>query len=116
MEKEIEGIRRRAGGPNGYMYELTAKSNGSYPVITWGSPLPTSSMILNRGDVWKYGETSSKNERYSDLYKDNIGDGGVHENPIFYGNQVQIKVAEKEALYRYFLLHGHLPPGNKIFR
>ena len=42
--------------------------------------------------------------------------GGVHENPIFYGNQVQIKVAEKEALYRYFLLHGHLPPGNKIFR
>jgi len=62
------------------------------------------------------GETSSKNERYSDLYKDNIGDGGVHENPIFYGNQVQIKVAEKEALYRYFLLHGHLPPGNKIFR
>ena len=116
MEKEIEGIRRRAGGPNGYMYELTAKSKGSYPVITWGSPLPTSSMILNRGDVWKYGETSSKNERYSDLYKDNIGDGGVHENPIFYGNQVQIKVAEKEALYRYFLLHGHLPPGNKIFR
>ena len=63
-----------------------------------------------------HGETSSKNERYSDLYKDNIGDGGVHENPIFYGNQVQIKVAEKEALYRYFLLHGHLPPGNKIFR
>jgi hypothetical protein len=41
---------------------------------------------------------------------------GVTENPLFFGNRVQIKVAEKTAIYSYFLMNGHLPPGNKIFR
>ncbi|MEL0214517.1 MAG: hypothetical protein VW948_01900, partial [Burkholderiaceae bacterium] len=71
-------------------------------------------LIIDFQGLTRKGSSTSLSD--SDLYKDNIGDGGVHENPIFYGNQVQIKVAEKEALYRYFLLHGHLPPGNKIFR
>jgi hypothetical protein len=98
------------------MFSVSSRNKDKEMFMTGSQEVVGSSPIFSRGDVWKYGETSSKNERYSDLYKDNIGDGGVHENPIFYGNQVQIKVAEKEALYRYFLLHGHLPPGNKIFR
>lgn len=30
------------------------------------------------------------------------------ENPLFYGNRVQIKVAEKTTTYGYFLQNGHL--------
>ncbi len=116
MEREIEGIRRRAGGPQGYMYSLNANITGAYPVMTWGSALPTSTTILNTGDVWKFGETSSRSDRYSQTTLGGIGAGGVSEIRLFYGNRVQIKVAEKTAIYGYFLKNGHLPPGNKIFR
>ncbi|WP_312906515.1 hypothetical protein [Sphingobacterium multivorum] len=72
-------------------------------------------MHLNKGDVWKYGETTSS-DRYSQDYLDGIGAGGVNIQPQFYGNQMQIKVAEKVKIYNYFLTNGHLPPDNKIFR
>ena len=61
MEKEIEGIRRRAGGPQGAQYSLQATSSGSYPCFTCGS----GSMNLGAGDVWKYGETTNPSGRYS---------------------------------------------------
>jgi hypothetical protein len=32
------------------------------------------------------------------------------------GTQGKIKIAEKQALYTYYFRHGHLPPGNSIFR
>ena len=73
-------------------------------------------MKLSKDDVWKYGETSSETNRYSRPELDAIGPGGVSEFPIYHGNRVQIKIAEKIAIYTYFIDHGHLPPGNKIFR
>ena len=114
MEREIEAIERRAGGPQGYMYSLTANASGEYPVLTWGNRA-NSTTTLTTGDVWKFGETSSSSDRYSMAEKARIGVGGVTENPLIYGNRVQIKVAEKTAIYGYFLQNGHLPPGNKIF-
>lgn len=41
---------------------------------------------------------------------------GVKMEPQFYGNQMQIKIAEKSKIYNYFIPHGQLAPGNKIFR
>jgi hypothetical protein len=98
------------------MYSLNAKVTGAYPIMTWGFVNPTSTTNLNAEDVWKFGETSSSGDRYSQNQKASIGAGGVTETPLFYGNQVEIKVAEKTAIYGYFLMYGHLPPGNKIFR
>ncbi len=49
---------------------------------------------LNKGDVWKYGETTSK-DRYSQDY---LRKEGVVFSPQFPGNQVEIKVAEKKML------------------
>ncbi|MCF3109422.1 hypothetical protein LL912_11605 [Niabella sp. CC-SYL272] len=115
MEKEMEGIMRRAGGPQGYMYSLTANVSGQYPVLTWGNKA-NSTTHLNKDAVWKYGETSSKSDRYSAAELGRIGAGGVTPNPLVYGNQIQIKIAEKVAIYGYFIQNGHLPPGNKIFR
>lgn len=115
MEREIEGITRRAGGPQGFMYSLTANSSGEYPVLTWGDR-SNSTTNLSKDAIWKFGETSSKSDRYSRPQLDAIGTGGVTQNPLYFGNQVQIKIAEKQAIYGYFLQNGHLPPGNKIFR
>ena len=36
--------------------------------------------------------------------------------PIFYGNTTQLYIMEKIYLYKYYLTHGRLPYGNRIFR
>jgi RHS repeat-associated protein len=109
MEAEIEGIMRRAGGPQGFQYSLRATTTGAYTCYTCGS----GSMNLSLGDVWKYGETTQGTGRYSQNF---LNTNRVQLFPEFYGNQVQIKVMEKNKIYGYFLQNGHLPPGNKIFR
>lgn len=112
---EIERIMRRVKGPQGFQYALIANKPGMYPVYSLGSKLPTGFKYLNAGDVWKYGETTMGNGRYLESNLNSIG-GGVTLVPQFYGNQMQIKIAEKSKIYGYFLSNGELPPGNKIFR
>ncbi|MCB0649298.1 MAG: hypothetical protein KDC49_21660 [Saprospiraceae bacterium] len=109
MEGEIEGIMRRAGGPQGVQYSLRATATGPYTCYTCFS----GTMNLSLGDVWKYGETINPATRYSESFKYGMG---VQQFDEFFGNQVQIKVMEKTKIYGYFLQNGHLPPGNKIFR
>ena len=109
MEKEIEGIKRRAGGQQGVQYSLRTTSSGNYPSYNHIS----GTMEMNMGDVWKYGETTNPTGRYSDNW---LQSSGLRQYNEFKGNQVQIKVMEKTKIYGYFLQHGHLPPGNKIFR
>jgi hypothetical protein len=72
-------------------------------------------VILNTGDVWKFGETTNSN-RYSQSELNTMIPGGVTMTPTFFGNQVEIKVAEKAAIYGYFFQNASLPPGNRIFR
>lgn len=115
LDYEMSKIKERPDGPSGYQYALTANVSGQYPVYSSGSSAPTGSTHLNAGDVWKFGETTSTG-RYTDGYKSSIGTGGVTEVPQVYGNQRQIKMAEKAAIYGYFFQNGTLPPGNKIFR
>jgi hypothetical protein len=57
-------------------------------------------------------QTTSK-ERYDPTY---LLREKVMQVPVFYGNQVEIKLKEKFLLYGYFFNSGSLPPGNKIFR
>lgn len=112
---EIGKIMEKDMSTPGYQYALVAKGAGDYPVMTLGSSTPTSTMHLNTGDVWKYGETTSTS-RYTDEYKASIGTPGVQEVIQFTGTQMQIKIAEKSKIYNYYLQNGQLPPGNKIFR
>ncbi|MCQ2134836.1 MAG: hypothetical protein MJY88_07695 [Bacteroidales bacterium] len=110
MNSEIAGIEKRPDGPPGVQYSLRATKDGFYPDIRNGM------VFLRAGEVWKYGETTMypPEKRYGgqqwfkdmnlEMYKD------------YYGNQKQIKIAEKHKLYKYFLTYGHLPPGNAIFR
>jgi RHS repeat-associated protein len=106
---EISKIQQRPPGPQGVQYALRATSSGEYPCFTCAS----GTMNLNKDDVWKYGETTNPQGRYSDPELTRTGVRQVNE---FFGSQVEIKVAEKVKIYGYFATHGHLPPGNKIFR
>ncbi len=93
----------------GVQYSLRALISGSYTCFN----CPTGTMQLNVGDVWKYGETINPDTRYSDPELIRLGVRQVDEFP---GNQIEIKVAEKTKIWAYFIVQGHLPPGNKIFR
>ncbi len=109
---EISKIQTKPPGPNGVQYSLRATATGGYTCFTCS----TGSMNLNVGDVYKYGETINPTTRYSGTELGSMGGLGVQQFNEFYGNQVEIKVAEKVKIYGYFATHGHLPPGNKIFR
>jgi RHS repeat-associated protein len=116
MSFELDKIRaKKNAGPQGWQYALTAVTSGDYPIFTRGFKNKTGEMHLNKGDVWKYGETTSS-DRYDPAYLRSIGPGGVTFERQIPGNQKQIKVYEKVKIYHYFLTNGHLPPGNKIFR
>jgi RHS repeat-associated protein len=110
---EIADLLEKLGGPQGVQYALKATTPGKYPIMSFGSSTSTGEMYLNAGDVWKYGETINPTTRYSETFKNGVG---VYQEDQFWGNQIQIKVAEKTRIYSYFVTHGFLPPGNKVFR
>ena len=107
---EINKILEKKMKPTGFTYELRVNLSGEYIDVRGNA------VSLNAGDVWKYGETSGGMTRYSQSTLNNMVPGGVYMEPIFFGNQVETKVQEKIMIYAHAMLHGSLPPGNKIFR
>jgi len=106
MTNEISRIMLKTAGPMGFQYALVARTNGLYENVRGGKT------YLRAGEVWKYGETTSK-ERYSRPF---LNSKGVDLLPQFPGSQMEIKIQEKIMIYSYFFMNGSLPPGNKIFR
>lgn len=110
MSKEIDRILTKAAGPQGAVYELRVRKSGTYKDVRGNE------VTLNAGDIWKYGETTIGQQRYSSDKLESMVPGGVTRKDIYYGNQVQIKVMEKYLIYGHYFNHGELPPGNKYFR
>jgi len=110
MTREIDRIHEKTAGPPGFVYELRVNQSNNYRDVRGNN------VYLNAGDVWKYGETTSGMTRYSQRELDNMIPGGTTMQPIYFGNQVEIKIQEKIMIYGYFFLNETLPPGNKIFR
>ncbi|WP_426486240.1 RHS repeat domain-containing protein [Flavobacterium sp. 2] len=109
MTREIEGIKQRTLGPPGFVYELVATKNDYYPNLNTGGTI-----LLNVGDVWKYGQTTKGFARYS---QSGLEEKGLKMNPLPPGgNQMEILIQEKYYIYGYYFLHGERPPGNPIFR
>ncbi len=111
--KEINNILEKNLGGVGMTYELRATESGSYPIMIRGKSVAAGYTHLNKGDVWKYGETTKGFSRYT---LSELARGRLKMVPIFYGTVAQIKVQEKIMIYGYALMHGHRPPGNKIWR
>ena len=110
MNAEITGIGNRPDGPSGVQYALIATTSGDYPNTKGGNT------ALKAGEIWKYGETtqSPPENRYGGKRK--LEERNLRMEINYSGSQKQIKIEEKRKLYSYYLKHGHLPPGNSIFR
>ena len=70
-------------------------------------------VYLNAGDVWKYGETTQGEKRYS---KAKLKNNNLEMEAIFHGSKTEILIYEKKMLIEYYYKHKELPPGNKIFK
>ena len=110
MNAEISGINNRSDGPQGVQYALVATTSQDYPNTKGGKT------TLKAGEVWKYGETTQQppENRYGGKRK--LEERNLKMVTESSGSQKQMKIEEKRKLYSYFLKHGHLPPGNSIFR
>ncbi|WMN60799.1 hypothetical protein NI389_05160 [Pseudoalteromonas xiamenensis] len=109
MRTEIDGIMKKAAGPDGVQYSLRATKDGVYPCFNCSSGVTN----LKAGDVWKFGETTNPTSRYSPTF---LRTNNLRQVNEFHGNRVQIKVVEKMKIYNHALINFSLPPGNKIFR
>lgn len=105
--KEIEGILSKTRKENeGIVYELRTKESGYYKDVRLGK------VYLEKGDVWKIGQTIHKDSRYKE---------GSYEKenfdmfPMYKGSKTFLLIVEKVFLYNYYIQHGNLPPGNKKF-
>ena len=109
MNAEISSLQRRSPGPDAYQYALIASQSGYYPSYSYGNGV----VYLQVGEVWKYGETTHINTRYSDAW---LKENNLTKLIQAVGTQRQMKIEEKRKIYGYFMKYHHLPPGNKIFR
>ncbi len=107
MAAEIKVISERIEGPEAEQYSLRALGPGNYPSVRGGT------VNLAEGDVWKYGQTTSPESRYSNA---ELGRLGLTKVVEFQGSQKMALIQEKLKIYSYFLINGSLPPGNRIFR
>jgi len=119
-DKELEGIRNKPRPRESCeVYALVARDTRNYPCYNCGNQ---TSIILNRGEVWKYGKTCvGQNERYTENYLDELN---LDFLTLYIGNENDCLVKEKELIYAYptlpeckrrdFILLR--PPGNKIDR
>ncbi|SHN25005.1 DUF6443 domain-containing protein [Chitinophaga sp. CF418] len=112
MYDELTGLLKKVLNKKGFVYKLVATKDGDYNVYAFGSNIPVDKVPLKKGEIWKYGESTSE-DRYDDAY---LRKEGVRLQKLANGTQVQIKAMEKFLLYGYYFQHGVLPPGNKIFR
>ncbi|WP_262509887.1 RHS repeat domain-containing protein [Arcicella aurantiaca] len=110
MAKEIDRIKEKTLPNNGYTYELRVNNSGVYMDVR-GQPVQ-----LSAGAIWKFGKATNGYSRYSQSTLSNMVPGGVFQNIIFRGNEVEIRIFEKYLIYGYYFNHHKLPPGNKIFR
>ncbi len=123
IERQLEGIFRRADGPHTILYKLVARDAGIYPCVgvfkCAGLGNGTGKIVttgwLDAGGVWRIGVTSQipPKSRYPEKFYTGLN---VTMMEIDNGTQKQMLYLEKLMLVQYFFTHGMLPLGNPIFR
>jgi RHS repeat-associated protein len=94
-------------GQQEVQYALVAERTTLYPTVRGET------ILLEKGDVWKYGTTIDPAGRYS---QSALATLGLRMEVQATGTNSQVLVAEKLQLIQYFLSNADLPPGNKIFK
>jgi RHS repeat-associated protein len=95
-------------------YSLRAAKDGMYPVMQRGFKEPVGSVFLNKGDIWKFGQTTRGPARYSATW---LEDTGLVFRPEFKTPSFkEVLQVERQRIIQYEQTFGNLPPGNKIRR
>ena len=94
-------------------YALRATNSGFYPVMQRGFSKAQGLQYLEQGEVWKFGTTKNPFTRYTESYKNSIGEG-VEYFREFKGLKSEAVQLQNMKIMNYLLQNGHLPPGNKI--
>jgi hypothetical protein len=102
----------------GVQYTLRAAKTGYYPVYQWGSSIPIGHDKLEKGQIYKIGETiqydpvTKRQWRYSQTKLDNTGAGLLFVGE-YTGYKSQIVFVQQMKLANYVFMNGELPYGNK---
>lgn len=106
---QLERLVRKSSnsGPNEYQYALLARADGVYPDVRGGT------VTLKMGDVWKFGTSVDPSSRYPRGALDALNLSMVRQTQ---GTRYQVLAQEKLNLIGYYINHGRLPPGNKVFK
>lgn len=94
-------------GRQEYQYALVVNRDGIYPDVRYGA------VTMKALDVWKYGTSLDPDDRYPEVHLRTLGLSMVKQTE---GTRTQVLIQEKIKLIQYFVTHGELPPGNKIFK
>ena len=109
MWSEAEGILSKHRRENsGFVYELHPREVGMYKNYRTGLEEQ-----LGPNDVWKIGQTTHGIDRYP---KESYEFKNFQMVPVYWGTTTELLITEKIYLYSYAFQHGHLPPGNMIFK
>ena len=107
VDAQIVNLAKKDRPGMGYTYKLIVKEDSMYRNVRTGQDIP-----MKKGQVWKIGESLHPERRYSK----NSYEGKFLMKRIYYGTKTQILIKEKQELLKYYLQHGQLPPGNKMFK
>ena len=101
------------GSQQSTLYTLNANISGSYPYMVFGQKTAFSHYSLNKGDIWKIGESMNPNRRYT---RSQMARWNVTMRKWITGPRSTIKAAEVFWLINYTIENGDLPLGNKMLR
>ncbi|WP_437922385.1 hypothetical protein [Sphingobacterium sp. LRF_L2] len=71
---------------------------------------------LDKDDVWKFGTSKDLEKRYTQKYKNSIGEHGVYIDSEFSGNLSNALSVESMKILNFKVQTGYLTPGNKIVK
>ena len=109
VDAQIVNLAKKNRPRQGNVYELRAPYDGYYLNVRTGKR----DFYMKAGEVWKYGESHDPLNRYKKgSYEDSL-DMHIYKPRR---SRTENLIKEKRLLLDYFLQHGHLPPGNKIFK
>jgi hypothetical protein len=110
----VAAVGLRAPAIQTEVYTLRALKPGFYPVMKRGFRQPQGGVWLNKGGIWKIGETSFPRLRYSQRYLDqwNL----LYQSESVWSSKGLARAQEGVELRLFKGATGELPPGNKILK
>ena len=96
------------------LYYLVARKDGFYPVMEWGKREPMGKVWLEKGDIWKIGETKNivngVQRRYSQQWLDR---NNLKYIRVMKGPKKVMQRWERLKIIKCIKKRGNLPAGNK---